>query len=204
MNYNKHYETLIQKSKNRCIEGYYEEHHVIPKCIGGSNDSNNLVKLTPEEHYLAHLLLVKIYPKETKLIYAARMMTLDSCDTKRNNKMYGWLKRKFSQLQTEKMTGNKGWHHSETAKQKISEAHKGKLKPGSRPSVSISNRTRKITRNPLTDQQKKNISNGRKGISAWNKGMIMPKVVCPYCNKKGTEQNMKRWHFDNCKEKQGL
>lgn len=202
MNYYKHYNLLIERSKNRDINCYVEKHHIIPKCLGGTNDNSNLVNLTPEEHYLAHLLLIKIYPNESKLIYAARMMTIDGRDTKRNNKIYGWLKRKFSKLQCEKMTGKIGWHHTDESKQKISESHKGKKKPGSRPTVSISNKTRKIIRNPLTDEQKKNISEGRKGKTAWNKGLVMPKITCPYCNKSGSEFNMNRWHFENCKKKE--
>lgn len=27
------------------------------------------------------------------------------------------------------------------------------------------------------------------------------RVVCPYCGKEGSTSNMKRWHFENCKEK---
>ncbi len=36
---------------------YYEEHHIIPKSLGGSNGWRNLVLLTPEEHYICHSLL---------------------------------------------------------------------------------------------------------------------------------------------------
>jgi len=66
---------------------YYEEHHIIPKCFfrsegghldGDMNNPNNLVWFTPEEHYLAHQLLVKIYPKHYGLIKAVIMMTVQS------------------------------------------------------------------------------------------------------------------------------
>ncbi len=36
---------------------YYEKHHIIPRSLGGSNKNNNLILLTPEEHYLCHSLL---------------------------------------------------------------------------------------------------------------------------------------------------
>ena len=36
------------------------------KSLGGSNNKSNLVKLTAREHFIAHLLLVKIYTKGTK------------------------------------------------------------------------------------------------------------------------------------------
>lgn len=96
MDYNKHYHTLIQKAKSRVLEGYVEKHHILPKCMGGTDTLDNLVALTPEEHFVAHQLLIKIYPNEPKLIYAAQMMCVKSKKHQRNNKFYGWLKRKFS------------------------------------------------------------------------------------------------------------
>lgn len=93
MDYKKIYDTLISKSKNRlCIDTiYYEKHHILPKCLGGLDDENNIVKLTPEEHYLAHLLLAKISPSESGLWFACNMM----CNgmPNRNNKLYGWVRR---------------------------------------------------------------------------------------------------------------
>ena len=95
MDYNKHYCNLINRAKARVLEGYVEKHHIIPKCLGGTNDISNLVILTPEEHYVAHLLLIKIYPDNAKLVYAARMMCVQSDKHNRNNKMYAWLKRRY-------------------------------------------------------------------------------------------------------------
>src|SRR5690606_245638 len=97
MNYAKHYILLIERSKNRILSGYKEKHHIIPKCLGGTNESENLVELTAEEHYLAHLLLVKMYPSNISLVYAANKMTVSSKTQIRNNKCYGWLKRKYSE-----------------------------------------------------------------------------------------------------------
>lgn len=94
MNYKKHYDTLILRAKSRLIEGYVEKHHIIPQCLGGTDDLSNLVILTPEEHYVAHQLLCKMYPNNSKLLYAARMMSVGGKNHSRNNKCYGWLKRK--------------------------------------------------------------------------------------------------------------
>ena len=75
MNYLKIYTDLIQKGLDRdAIEGYFEKHHIIPKCLGGTNKASNIVKLTAREHIIAHFLLVRIYPKNAKLKYAAWMM----------------------------------------------------------------------------------------------------------------------------------
>jgi len=96
MNYERIYDSLVTRAKNRKFEGYTEKHHIIPKCMGGIDDVVNLVDLTPEEHYVAHQLLVKMYPENVSLVYAANMMCVSSCDNPRSNKRYGWLKRKFS------------------------------------------------------------------------------------------------------------
>lgn len=63
MDYEKIYNDLIEKAKSSiCVEGgYFEKHHIIPKSLGGTNDASNLVKLTARQHYIAHLLLYKIY-----------------------------------------------------------------------------------------------------------------------------------------------
>jgi len=95
MDYNKHYYNLISRAKSRVLDGYVEKHHIIPKCLGGTDDISNLVILTPEEHYIAHQLLVKIYPNNDKLVYAAVMMCVKSPTHHRNNKMYGWLRTKY-------------------------------------------------------------------------------------------------------------
>lgn len=97
MNYKNHYDRLIEKAKARDkLNGYYECHHIVPKCLGGSDDFSNLVYLTAEEHYVAHQLLVKIYPNVYAISYSALLMTRSTRHTVRSNKMYAWLKVKFS------------------------------------------------------------------------------------------------------------
>lgn len=38
-------------------------------------------------------------------------------------------------------------------------------------------------------------------ISAKLKGIKRPRGICPHCNTEGAISLLKRWHFDNCKEK---
>lgn len=61
MDYAKHYTYLINKAKTRIISDKTESHHIVPKCIGGSDEPTNLVDLTLREHYIAHILLAKIH-----------------------------------------------------------------------------------------------------------------------------------------------
>ena len=120
MNYALHYDLLIDRARDRILDVYTERHHIIPVCIGGTNIRKNLVRLTPEEHYIAHLLLIKIYPEVDKLIFAAHRM----CSGKsRNNKLYGWVRRihadAMSRLHKDKKM-------SIESREKMSKAKKGK------------------------------------------------------------------------------
>lgn len=100
MDYQKIYNNIISRGKTRVLTEYTETHHIIPRCLGGTDDLQNLVELTPEEHYTCHQLLVRIYPTNRKLLHAAMMMAVGTKNVKRNNKQYGWLKRRFSEAQT--------------------------------------------------------------------------------------------------------
>lgn len=100
--------------------------------MGGSNYKDNIVKLTPEEHFVAHQLLVKMYPDNLKLLHAANSMTRSSKSQKRNNKMYGWLKKKRSEKMRKWALENnirppvRNKPHREETKRKISEGTKGR------------------------------------------------------------------------------
>lgn len=76
MDYKKIHDQIIERAKNRILVGYKERHHIIPKCMGGTNELNNLVDLTAREHFLIHKLLCEIYPTNDKLFYAYRMMSI--------------------------------------------------------------------------------------------------------------------------------
>lgn len=106
MNYAEHYSKLISKgimrefkrrSENVSNTGtYYEQHHILPLSQGGLDDNSNLVKLTPKEHYLAHLLLWKM--GEENEIFSVECFLNDSINPRRPQR-YGqfhwkrWLRK---------------------------------------------------------------------------------------------------------------
>lgn len=77
MNYLKIYNNLITSRQTRKFKSvdYYEVHHILPKCLGGTNDKSNLIKLTAREHYIAHWLLTKLYPNNYKIWSAFALMS---------------------------------------------------------------------------------------------------------------------------------
>lgn len=62
MNYEKIYWDIIWRAQKRdnnlLLE--VERHHIIPRSEGGSSKKSNLVELTLKEHWLAHMLLIKM------------------------------------------------------------------------------------------------------------------------------------------------
>lgn len=96
MNYSRHYSLLINRAVGRTLEGYTEKHHILPRCMGGSDEPENLVRLTAREHFVAHQLLVKMYPEERNLIFAAHAMTCDPLGGRVGNRKYGWLRERHA------------------------------------------------------------------------------------------------------------
>ena len=90
MDYSTHYWTLIGRAQIRELSGYCERHHIVPKCMGGDNSIANLVDLTPEEHYVAHQLLAKMFPKVVALAKATALMAPQCV----GNKAHGWIRRR--------------------------------------------------------------------------------------------------------------
>lgn len=108
MNYEAHYNTLIERAKTRLLEGYGEQHHIVPRCLGGGDDADNMVRLTAEEHYVAHQLLVKIHPGHRGLAYAALLMSTGHLAGRSKNKSYGWLRARYSESCKGRTPWNKG------------------------------------------------------------------------------------------------
>lgn len=76
MNYSRLYDSIIEKygHKTKLKGMYMERHHIIPRCLGGIDDADNLVYLDARCHLLVHWILTKIYPNNEKLIHAFFMM----------------------------------------------------------------------------------------------------------------------------------
>ena len=74
MDYAVIYDSLIARARGRSRHGYMERHHIVPRCMGGSNRKENLVYLTAKEHFIAHKLLVRIHPNVYGLWQALILM----------------------------------------------------------------------------------------------------------------------------------
>ncbi|MCK3776196.1 NUMOD3 domain-containing DNA-binding protein [Ensifer sesbaniae] len=91
---------------------YYERHHILPKCMGGSNAKSNLTLLTAEEHLRAHMLLADMVdeqPYKHKMVFALHAMMYGNSDQKRVGviQFYAVAKRKYGEAMSEAMKGRK-------------------------------------------------------------------------------------------------
>ena len=128
------YNSLISNAKNRSIEGYTERHHIIPKSLGGSNDPDNLVKLTAREHFITHVLLTKFTESthKAKMIHALWRFCVGGNKNQKlvSSRYYEKLKIQFAEMKSVEMIGDKnhfyGKTHSAEVRKKISERQTGK------------------------------------------------------------------------------
>lgn len=142
------------------VEGFLEKHHIQPKCMGGTDEPDNLVLLPSRAHFLVHYLLHKAYPKDRRLAHAFAMMGVDNGTTKRKQtgRLYEeskkarvsalkgvprpeWVKEKLRKPKANKENYKKP--KSESHKKAISEALRGKPKPRTQESIDKMNATRK-------------------------------------------------------------
>lgn len=105
MDYRRIYNNIIENSKSRTLSGYSEKHHIIPRCLGGLDDNSNIAILTAREHYVCHQLLVKLYPSEYGLVNAAHLMCYGANGNRVNNRLYEWLRIKFSEAMSIQQLG---------------------------------------------------------------------------------------------------
>lgn len=154
MNYTAIYNKLM--AMQPADASYTEKHHIIPRCLGGDDSPSNIVRLTPEAHYLAHQLLVKMHPDHHGLKYAAIRMTTGK---NRSNKLYGWLRRAYAESKTgrkntpehvEKVAAfHRGRKRSDETRRKIAASKLGKPRSESvRQAVARANKQRSAALTP--------------------------------------------------------
>ncbi len=195
--YTQHYWKLITSRTNRVTSEYTERHHIIPRSLGGSNLKNNLVALTPREHFIAHLLLTKMFDgdEKYKMYYAFNMILVEGKDNQRykpTSRFYEQARKLVgktsSRINKGRVPWNKGVPQTQEVKDAVSAANKGK-EPWNRGI-------------PRPDYVKEAVRNARLGKPPGNKSIKEIDIICPHCNKAiAGKGNYIRWHGDNCKSR---
>jgi len=133
------YDKFIDSRKLRKIpkDTYTEKHHIIPRALGGSDEPENIIRLTAREHFIAHLILWKIYGGS--MTYAFMFMSKNvKYSPKLTSKQHARLRqdkppctietrKKISEAKKGKNHHYYNKHMSEEHKHKISESQKGRI-----------------------------------------------------------------------------
>lgn len=133
MDYFNVYYKLVNYRKENVLTKNYEIHHIKPKCMGGNNEYENLVRLTYREHFFAHKLLTLMYKNNEKLLYSYYKMN-NYRGRHHNSKHYEKVKSKFYKFLSKRMKINnpmkgkdspmKGKNHTKDTIEKISKRTK--------------------------------------------------------------------------------
>lgn len=140
MKYNEFIKNLLQTRGRWLDKADKERHHILPKCLGGSNDEENLIDLELGEHFIAHKLLAEENPDCLKLQHAFRLMShirrVGSVIEITTPEQYtvARLEQKYCLIAT-----NYGKELREETKRKISIANKGKKRT---PEMNVANSER--------------------------------------------------------------
>lgn len=122
--YTNTYFSIVNRSffenRSRKDSRIYEQHHIIPKSCGGSNEPSNLILLTPKEHYICHRLLPKMVKSKIhyeKMIYALWSLVNGNGHSERyspSGKIYQQIKEEQGKIKSERMKGEGNHFYGKT------------------------------------------------------------------------------------------
>ena len=133
--YTRVYYNIIDRAKSRSISSYTEKHHIIPRSMGGTNYSDNLVALTAREHFVCHLLLTRMTTgiDKKKMVLSVFYLTgkgkADRDNRIKVSRVYNNLKIQLSAIVSEQKKGCKQPPRTELARQRYSNSKLGKNNP---------------------------------------------------------------------------
>ena len=164
---------LNSRGRFACGEEYHERHHISPKCMGGTDNDDNLIDLFAREHFIAHKLLAEENPDNKKLILAWHMMTNVKTDCQQRYQVTPEEYEKARIAYSQMITGENNPSKSEETRRKKSEAIKGQKnhnygKP--RPESTRKKISEAHKRKKLSDETRKRISESKTGKNHPNYG----------------------------------
>lgn len=137
MNYQSIYSDFIadRRTKEAALKAsgaYSEKHHILPRAHAGDDTPSNLIRLTPEDHFFAHLLLARIYGG--KMWYALMAMCVDWKGDR--GKDAGYLSRRRKSYAMARLGHSKaikefaaaGLHHTQTPEWRANKSKELKAK----------------------------------------------------------------------------
>lgn len=188
------YFNIVNYAKEHPVDNktYSERHHILPRCMGGSNNDDNLVTLTARQHFICHMLLTKMTTGQNyrKMLHAAIGMRRARAYQDRyiNSRLYDTIRKAYGKLSSER---NKGKKASEEARKKMSESRRGKKKPdgfGEKISAALKGKPK----GPMSEEEKLKRSNTQKGRPSHKKGKKFGPQHTPESKARIAESNRRR------------
>lgn len=156
---------LETRGRFNCGDEYHEKHHIIPKCMDGTDDEDNLIDLYAKEHFIAHKLLALENKENDKLQYAWWCMcSFKGYDGKR---IYDISAEDYEEARIRCSEASKNRVVSEEVKERMRECMSGENNPmyGIKRSDEVKRKIRdKLLGVSLSDERRKNMSEAHKGI----------------------------------------
>ena len=142
--YTRWYYAIIEKRRVDHSHEQSEVHHIIPRSLGGSDEPNNLVRLSYHDHAWCHWLLTKMTSGNdlAKMRYAFNMMnvggehmgrTLDS----KIVRAYAKNREELLKLHSEFMRGREPWNKGKKLDGEELEKQRERIKNRKKPSPEI-------------------------------------------------------------------
>lgn len=182
--YTKCYFSIIDNSLSRVLTCYTEKHHIVPRSLGGDDNTQNIAILTAREHFICHLLLPKMVTGVARRNMSFAIWSMLNRDHSKNKSryritshLYELLKKKVAQASSdlhrgkivsadtrrkisEKATGRpskqKGTIRSDAIREKMSKSVSETYKNGRAPNSGMTGRTH-------SEESKRKIQTSRYG-----------------------------------------
>ena len=191
--YTKVYYQIVDRARIRVTDEHTENHHIIPDCFfinrkrkgkpgwleGNPEAKDNKVRLTGQEHFICHWLLIKMVdgPGQISMVHALWNMRAKNKNHKRYNghitgKMYARLKEAKAAAMSVLM---KGRVRSAETVSKWRKSHAW-YKASEETNQRISDTMTGVKKAPFSEEHRKNIGLAGIGRVPWNKGSscVMP------------------------------
>lgn len=211
------YNNIIQRARDRNLKPPYERHHVIPRSLGGNNFKENIVKLTAHEHFVCHLLLLKMVTGKdrAKMVYAAWSMANQENQNQQRHKVtgriYSILRQEFVKAQSIRTRFNNPMNnpavrerHAEAIKKRGKTKGNTGHKRGPMPDQ-LKEVLRQKTKESLTPERIESIRQQQLNRTDEQKEKYKfahsKRISCIFCKQQLGPGSFARWHGDNCKSK---
>ena len=146
---------LETRGRFACGDKYHERHHIKPRCLGGTDEIENLIDLFAKEHFIAHKMLALENPDNDSLIYAWSCMAFPNS---KPQERYELTPEEYEEVRIALSETKKGKPRSEETKRKVSEKAKERYK-----NPEYYKKMKKVAKDRCTDEVRQKMSERKKG-----------------------------------------